>query len=410
MTTSSPRLGVVWDTRGDGRQTVRASFSLMHDTPIIWWPGRWTTNPPYGSSTTLTSGQFSDPFANYVSPSGAKGDPFPSTSIFPVGGNYISVPPNQIPTYMMQWNLSLQRQLAKNWLVSATYLGNAARHVWVSIDINHAVYTGPSSTTANTNQRRLTYLANPAQGQYYAFIQQTDDGVNASYHGLLLKAEHRMASHVSTLSTFNWGHCISDWDFRGQLASTQYQDQTNRRGERGSCTFDHRFIFNTSVVATSPGFGGGAARMVTKNWQLSPLVSLVTGQPLMITDGGQDISRTGQLQDRPNLVLPNNVYPAQRTVQSWFNPAAFAVQPVGTFGNLGRSAVYGPGTIQWDMSLSRRFELKERFKLDFRSDFFNIMNHGNWNNPVVTINSGTFGQITTFGPPRIIQMAVKLYF
>ena len=406
----SPRLGVVWDTRGDGRQTVRAAFSLIHDTNILWYPGRWTTNPPYGASATLTSGQFSNPFASYISPSGVTGDPFPSTSTFPLAGNFISVPPNVAPTYVMQWNVSLQRQLSKDWLLSATYLGNATRHLWDSYDVNHAVYTGPSSTTANTNQRRLTYLANPAQGQYYAFIQQTDDGVNAEYHGLLLKAEHRLASHFTILTSFNWSHCISDWDFDGQLASTHYQNQDNRKGERGSCSFDHRLIFNTSVVATSPGFGNSLSKQVTKNWRLSPLVSLTTGQPIMITDGGQDISRTGQLQDRPNVILPDSVIPPTRTVKQWFNQAAFAVQPIGTFGNLGRFALNGPGTIQWDMSLSRRFEFNERLKLDFRSDFFNVMNHGNWSNPTTSISSATFGQIVNFGSPRIIQMGMKLYF
>jgi hypothetical protein len=109
-------------------------------------------------------------------------------------------------------------------------------------------------------------------------------------------------------------------------------------------------------------------------------------------------------------VLPNAVYPSNQTVQEYFNPAAFAIQPIGTFGNLGRFAVYGPGTIQVDMSLSRRFQIRERMKLDLRSDFFNIMNHGNWNNPTTNISSGTFGQITAFGSPRIIQMAMKLYF
>ena len=80
----------------------------------------------------------------------------------------------------------------------------------------------------------------------------------------------------------------------------------------------------------------------------------------------------------------------------WFNPAAFAVQPAGTFGNLGRNALYGPGQINWDMALTRRFTLKERWKLDFRADFFNIMNHANWNNPGTSNQSSTFGEVTTF--------------
>jgi len=152
--------------------------------------------------------------------------------------------------------------------------------------------------------------------------------------------------------------------------------------------------------------------MTTKDWQVSPLFTLLSGLPLQISDGGVDNSRSGQNQDRPNVVLPwNQTTPSDQTLKEWFNQAAFAVQPIGTFGNLGRNAIYGPGSISLDVAISRRFTLpKERFKLEARSDFFNIMNHGNWSNPTTSITSSTFGQITTFGSPRIIQMALKLFF
>jgi hypothetical protein len=408
----SPRLGFVWDPTGDGRQTIRAAFALMHETPELYYPERWTTNAPYGSSVTLTSGQFSNPFANYVSPSGVPGDPFPGIVLFPVAGTYISIPPHLHDTYVMQWNISYQRQLAKNWKIEINYLGNATRHIWGSYDVNYSVYTGPSASTANTAQRRLTYLANPATGQYYGDIEQTDDGADASYHGLLLSAEHRLSNHFTLLTNYTWSHCISDYDFTGEISTPIYQNPMNRNeGERGSCSFDHRAIFNTSLVATSPGFGNPSIKQITRDWQLSPIVSLISGQPLTVTDGGQDISLSGQDQDRPNVVLPNAVIPGHQTLTEWFNPAAFAVQPKGTFGDAGRNAIYGPGTIQWDMAISRSFRLtSEHRRIEFRADFFNIMNHGNWSNPTLSILSGTFGQITTFGSPRIVQMALKLYF
>jgi hypothetical protein len=409
--TFSPRLGIVWDPNGDGRQTIRASFSLMHETTELFYPERWTTNPPYASSLTLTSGQFSNPFATYVAPNGQTGDPFPGLGLFPVGGTYVSIPKDVKPTYVMQWNLSYQRQLGKDWLVTANYLGNASRHIWGSYDVNYSVYTGAASTTSNTNQRRLTYLANAAQGQYYSTIEQTDDGNNGEFHGLLVSAQHRLSNHFTVLSNFTWSHCTSTWDFGGELAGTLYQNPTNRNGERGACSFDHRLGSFTSLVATSGGLGSGMLHQFTTGWQLSSIVGLVSGSPLILTDGGKDISLSGQLQDRPNVVLPNAVYPGTQTLTEWFNQAAFAVQPTGTFGNLGRFAIYGPGTIQFDTSLSRRFDVHERYKLDLRADFFNILNHGNWNNPGLSIASpATFGQITTFGSPRQIQMGLKLYF
>ena len=413
----SPRLGLVWDPKGDGRQTIRASFNLMHDTTELFYPERWTTNAPYVSSISLTSGQFSNPFANYTL-NGVTGDPFPGSVVFPTQGTYISVPGNIKPQYMMQWNLSYQRQLGSNWLLQANYLGNATRHIWGSTDINYAVPTIAGASTSNTNNRRLTYLANPTTGQFYANIQQTDDGANAEFHGLFLSAQKRLSHGFTLQSNFNWSHCVSSWDFAGELAGVIYQNPLNRAtGERGNCGFDHRLTFTNTLVAISPGLGSGVAKTITRGWQVAPLVSFSTGNPIQITDGGKDISLSGQGLDRPNVIVPDQVY-GPKSINTYLNPAAFqcagsnAACTVfsGQFGNLGRNSVYGPGNITWDMAVSRRFKINERFALAFRSDFFNIMNHANWNNPTTNVTSGTFGQITTFGAPRIIQMSMKLFF
>ncbi|MCU1236538.1 MAG: hypothetical protein JWP63_4505 [Candidatus Solibacter sp.] len=414
----SPRVGLVWDPKGDGRQTIRTSFTLMHDTVELFYPERWTTNAPYVSSISLTSGQFSNPFASYTL-NGVTGDPFPGNLVFPTQGTYISVPGNNQPQYMMQWNFSYQRQVGQNWLLQANYLGNATRHIWGSTDVNYAVGSIPGASTSNTNNRRLTYLANPANGQYYANIQQTDDGNNAEFHGLFLSVQKRL-SHSFTLQTnYNWSHCVSSWDFAGELAGVLYQNPLNaRQGERGNCGFDHRHTFGTTMVAISPGLGGGVAKRITRGWQLAPLINFATGNPIQLSDGGKDISLSGQGLDRPDVLLPDAVYGSPKTINNYLNPAAFQCAGSnagctvfsGRFGNLGRNAVYGPGQINWDMAISRRFKMNERWSLAFRSDFFNLLNHANWNNPTTNVTSGTFGQITTFGAPRIIQMSMKLFF
>ncbi len=413
----SPRMGMVWDPKGDGKQTLRMSFGLLHDTTELFYPERWTTNAPYVSSITLTSGPFSDPFKNYVSPSGVPGDPFPGNSIFPNQGAYISVPPNLNVTYMMQWNVSYQRQV-KDWLLTANYIGNVTRHIWGSVDINYAIPIA-GATTGNTNSRRLTYLTNSKTGAAYGDIQQSDDGANASYNALALRVEHRMGHNIQVLANYTWSHCISTWDFAGELAGTVYQNPLNRDpGERGNCGYDHRQVFNASVVAISPGLSSGVVKTITKDWQLSPIVALLTGNPIQITDG-KDISLSGQGLDRPQVIAPDQVYPSQKTPQEEFNPAAFqcagsnAACTVfsGIFGNLGRNSVYAPGRINFDVAVSRPFQFHERWKLEIRADFFNIMNHGNANTLGTSLsNSGTLGTITQFTAPRIIQMAMKLYF
>jgi hypothetical protein len=413
--TFSPRLGLVWDPKGDAKQTIRASFAIMHDTTELFYPERWTTNAPYTSSVTLVSGAsagpFSNPFQNY-SINGVKGDPFPGNALFPTQGFYVSVPPSMKVQYMMNYNLSYQRQIKNDLLVTVNYLGSLTRHIWGSTDVNYSMYTGSTttSTAANVNSRRLTYLVNPTLGQYYGEIQQSDDGGNAEYNGLLVSLNKRFAHHFTVLSNYTLSHCISSWDFAGELAGVIYQNPLNRAtGERGNCGYDHRQVFNTSIVAVSPGIGTGALKLITSGWSLSPAGSLFTGNPIQLSDGGKDISLSGQLLDRPNVVSSQS-YPSTKTLGGWFNTAAFAVQPAGTFGNLGRNTIYGPGAINWDMSLSRQFHFKERWRLDFRADFFNIMNHANWSNPTTSNTSSTFGEITGFGSPRNIQFSTKLFF
>ncbi|MGO9228392.1 MAG: carboxypeptidase regulatory-like domain-containing protein [Bryobacteraceae bacterium] len=426
--TVSPRLGIVWDPKGDGKQTLRAAFTLIHDTNELFYPERWTTNSPYVSSLSFTSGQFSNPFAGV-----AGGDPFPGTNVFPsiattgAPGAYISVPPDISPMYVMQWNLSYQRQIKTDWRVTASYLGNATRHLLGSVDANYSIdvpFNGAAASTSNTNQRRLTYLANPTTGGSYGDIQTSDDGNNGEYHALLASILHRMATNFTFLGNYTWSHCVSDWDFAGELAGPVYQSSSysSRIGERGNCGFDHRQVVNISLVYTSPGLGHHIAKAVTKNWQLGAISSLATGYPIQLTDGGKDISLSGQGLDRPENVLPGQVYDkgATGSYYNWFNPQAFECygNPTGTacsiftgqFGDLGRNSLYGPGQISLDTSLTRRFDVGERVKMDLRADFFNVMNHANPNTPTTSITSSTFGEITTFGTPRQIQMALKLYF
>jgi hypothetical protein len=110
------------------------------------------------------------------------------------------------------------------------------------------------------------------------------------------------------------------------------------------------------------------------------------------------------------VVLPNQVIPAQQTIKQWFNQAAFATQGAGTYGNSGRFNVHAPGTWNVDLGVTRLFSIRERFHLESRIEMFNILNHGNWGSPTVSNTSNTFGQITSFSPPRIIQLALKLTY
>ena len=148
--------------------------------------------------------------------------------------------------------------------------------------------------------------------------------------------------------------------------------------------------------------------MLVRNWQFSPIVTWHSGNVLNITDGGRDISGTAQGNDRPNQILANP-YPSKKTTSQWFNPAAFAQQTAGTFGNVQRNSLRGPGAFHLDASVSRVFHV-EKVGLMFRVDAFNALNHQTWNNPTTSITSGQFRSITGFDSPRTLRVGAKVMF
>ncbi len=406
----SPRFGSVWDITGKGKQTLRVSAAILRDTAELFYSERLTTNAPYGSAIDIPfpTGGFTNPYAGYPG-----GNPFPlpspppKTLTFPAYSVLVDMPLDTKPTYTMQWNVSYQNEFAKNWLGSISYLGNKTTHVWIGEEINPAVNTIPGASTGNTNQRRLLYLANPVTGSNYASIVRSEQGANSHYNGLLTSVQHRMANNFTALFNFTWSHCTSDGDFGGELAGNYYSDPNNRGLDRGNCNFDVRRVANTSLVALSP-FKSGVIGKVLGGWQFAPIVSMASGIAINVT-AGRDNTLTGIGLDRPNLVLPEakSIDPNPRV---FFNAAAFAQNPNGTFGNLGRTAFHGPGRINFDASVSRSFRFHERYRLESRFEAFNAINHTNYNNPATGLTSSTFGKITGAAEPRILQLSMKFHY
>jgi len=310
------------------------------------------------------------------------------------------------PTYTIQWNVSYQNEFAKNWLGSIAYLGNKTNHVWVGEEINPAVF-GPGATTGNTNQRRVLYLQNPTVGAGYASIVQSDQGANSRYAGMLVSVQHRMASNFTVLWNYTYSHCISDGDFGGELAGNYYSNPANRSQDRGNCNFDVRHLMNMSLIAQSPFKGHNLAGKILGGWQLSPIVTAASGIAINITSG-TDVSLTGIGLDRPNQIL-SDVY-LHGDPRNFFDRNAFANPTAGTYGNLGRDAVHGPGRLNFDTALSRSFRFQERYRVEARFEAFNVINHVNYNNPTTALNSSNFGKITGAADPRILQVSAKFHF
>jgi hypothetical protein len=413
-----PRLGVAWDVNGDGRQTIRMSGSIVHDTEQLFYTEQETTNSPWAGWIDLPSpaGGFTNPWLGYPG-----GNPFPGSTrpgpsaIFPTSGRYQVMPLHLNPEYTAQWNVSYQRQITANWLASITYLGNKTTHLWVDGQMNVGVYIPgtcagkPCSTTANIEQRRPLYLQNPAEGKYYSAMSYSDENANANYNGLLLSIQHRLAKNFTLMANYTWSHCISDKDYFGELGTTYYMDSLHRSRDRASCNFDFRHVSNISMIVMSPVKGKQMMGAILRDWQLSPMITMRSGGTVNVTTG-LDNSMTGTGLDRPDQVLPDQ-YVANRGVDNgWINRAAFTANALGTYGSLGRDTVYGPGAFNFDLSLTRTFRYRERVRLETRAEVFNAINHANFNNPTSVLSSASFGKILGAADPRILQFVLKLHY
>jgi hypothetical protein len=243
-TNFAPRIGVVFDPRGQGRETIRAAYGIFYGSTYLWNTLHVTLDPPWGNTITLQApaGGLSDPWAAYPG-----GNPFPTATTpssnvaFPTAGTFKFQPLNVHPTYVQQWNLAFQKQVGKDWMLSATYLGNKTTHQWLGYQANPAVYA-PGATTATTNARRYyTQLRPTTGGQLLGDTIQTDDGGNASYNGLLMVMQKRLSSNFSILANYTLSHCLNQGEANQDIASL-YQNPSNRRAEWGNCSSDRRHV------------------------------------------------------------------------------------------------------------------------------------------------------------------------
>jgi len=427
----APRLGLAWDPQGDGRTSLRASYAFGYDYVAPLWREDYSSAAPWTNAITVNSVPFDDPWRNFPG-----GNPFPlvagAAAQFLPYTQFQAVPQNIRTPTTSSWNLSLQRQLTSDWLVSANYIGTEATHIWSQNAINPAVFIpggpctlngvtyNPCSTTGNTNQRRRLSLERPQDGQYIGPLSFLDDGATQSYNGLLLNVQRRAARGVTMGGNYTLSHCIGDYadlTSQGPDANETYTSPNNRKADRGNCNSDRRHLFNLTAVAESPSFGGPKTRMVVSGWRLSGIYRWSTGVPITVI-AGTDRALNGIANQRANQVLANPYGDkSARALTGYLNPAAFALPDLGTVGNAGRNSLYGPGTWSFDTALSRSFHLRESQRLEVRAEAYNLTN--SFRPSLVTqgqglttasLASNTFGQVRAALDPRILQFALKYVF
>ncbi|MEO5741384.1 MAG: TonB-dependent receptor [Vicinamibacterales bacterium] len=400
------RGGAAWDLAGDGKTSLRGGWGMFYDQHII---GRFnngaTNNPPWSIRVNVTEpvGPFSNPYLGRtdfdvisLDGVGRRDAPFP----YPVAANSYDGQFNTPLTY--NYNLTLEREIFSGWMARAAYVGSRTAGGHNTISLNPAIYV-PGATTGTTDARR----ALQPYGALPTYVQQRWSKYNAMQltlnrrfsRGLTINSNYTLASTVG-----NFGDELIPYFMHQDPALVEGPLDQMRR---------HRFV--TSWVFDLPDVGDGNAvvRGALNGWQLTGIIQFQTGSPFTITTG-TDISRDGIGGDRAKTTGVSMDPPAGSDQTLWFNPAAFAAGDVGTFGDVAKGAYFGPSTYYWDMGLSKNMRFGDDMGVQFRAEFFNIFNHVNFANPATTVNSASFGRITSThanqGDPRIMQFGLKFVF
>ncbi|HKP48243.1 MAG TPA: carboxypeptidase regulatory-like domain-containing protein [Pyrinomonadaceae bacterium] len=427
--TLGPRIGFAYDLFGDSRTVVRGGFGIYYDRTLVGNVEQNAfANPAINSRATIDNPPLSDPSAGV-----------PRTTVPVISLNSTGDPFRVPRTY--QYSLSLQREVFKNAVLEVAYVGTAARNLLHQANINQPV---PGAQAALTAQLRAngtigstTRVSINAVRPFLGYASITDRRTEAAsnYNSLQLTLNKRMSRGLEYGAVYTWSKNLTN---ASTDRSDSPQDPLNLDAERAPSLFDRTHIFTSHIVYELPFFRKGTklAKLLLGGFQVTGIYTAQSGTPLTITQTIAASTPTGSLfafSDplgtgstlRPNLIGDPH---GSGNVNQWFNTAAFA-PAFFAYGSAGRGIVRGPGINNFDLAVFKNFRFSDRVNLQFRSEFFNVLNHPQYLNPgtAATFNvdptapagsfparyiqtNTTFGVITGTRDPRNIQFGVKLNF
>ncbi|HEY3840006.1 MAG TPA: carboxypeptidase regulatory-like domain-containing protein, partial [Bryobacteraceae bacterium] len=346
----APRIGFALDLSGDHKTILRSGYGIFYSFPEGLLYQRTDALQPTDLYLNIPNPpSFDNPYQGFPG-----GDPFPRPHIspsqfgsynfiLPLSGGVLD--PSAKVGYTQNWNLTLERQFKNDLAVSVAYVGNHGVNVMGSRQFNPAIF-GPGATVANENARRLY----PGFGA----VEMASSYVYDEYHSLQINVTKRFGKGLTLLSNLVWSKTMDDTS-SGTEGQAGPPNPFNFQSARGLADFDQKFRLNISAVYALPHAGvSGPASLLINGWQINTIMSIYSGLPFTVLSG-TDRSESGIGNDYAQIV-GNPARPSGVTqVQEYFNIAAFAAAPIGTFGNVGRNTLRGPAFADVDMSIFKNF-------------------------------------------------------